>query len=111
MPEPQTHMRQSVNGCVTCERKWSAHTPAERGAVVKLTRPAKAWVRLQIWVKQEGAPDIELDLRGRSGQLDMNSPGPDAFDDSLTFRYEKRPTSATLKMDLDHWKFRRGKPS
>ena len=24
------HMRQSVNGCVTCERKWSEHTEAEK---------------------------------------------------------------------------------
>jgi len=29
------HMQQSVNGCVTCERKWYQHTPAERGEVVR----------------------------------------------------------------------------
>jgi hypothetical protein len=25
------HVKQSVNGCVTCSRKWSDHTDAERG--------------------------------------------------------------------------------
>ena len=32
-PEPTRHMQQSINGCVTCQRKWSQHTPAERGEV------------------------------------------------------------------------------
>jgi hypothetical protein len=25
------HVKQSVNGCVTCSRKWSDHTDVERG--------------------------------------------------------------------------------
>ena len=29
---PAPHMRQSVNGCVTCPRRWSDHSDAEREA-------------------------------------------------------------------------------
>lgn len=35
-PAPAKHMRQSGNGCVTCPRRWSEHTPEERGEPASL---------------------------------------------------------------------------
>lgn len=35
--EPAVHMRQSGNGCVVCPRRWSDHTPAERGEPAAVT--------------------------------------------------------------------------
>lgn len=29
---PMNHMKQSIEGCVTCPRRWNEHTDEERGA-------------------------------------------------------------------------------